>query len=82
MIRIVDGIIKSLESISRYLKYNNMTAYRYSDNYIGMVETERKERAENNRPAIISEDTRARPDDDVDPAYSGSKGEDFYRGSI
>ena len=82
MIRLIDGVIKSLQTISRHLKGRNENAYRYCDNIIGMVETERKERADGCRPAIISEDTKPFIDNDVDCNYKGEKGPNSFRGSV
>ena len=82
MIKIIDGMIKSLQEISRHLKGHNQNAYRWLDQTVDMLEVERKQRACGNRPAIISEDTIPCPDYDVVKSYTGEKGKDYWRGSV
>ena len=81
MILTIDGLIKSLQTISRLLKGTNYNAYTMVDDYSHMINVEWKERACGNRPAIISEDT-APLLDDVERDYKGEKGKDYYRGGI
>lgn len=81
MIKLIDGVIKSLQTISRHLEYSNDSGYKYVDSYYGMIRTERDQRACGNRPAIISEDTGPMLDD-IERGYKGEKGKDYYRGAV
>lgn len=80
MIKAIDGVIKSLQTISRFLEYSNDSGYKYVDSYYEMIRTERNQRAYGNRPAIISEDTSNKTNDIN--GYCGEKGKDYYRGAV